>query len=155
MSGSERGGCHNVHASRAGILGGFFRCLEKGADLDLPTKVHQCGSDDFLAPIMPVLSHFRDIDFRAATMFGFECFGEAHGFLGTIRGLYAGPIDPFDRPDHRLVSSLAALNRFRDYADRGLGPRGIHRQGQEITFCARCGGCDRVQLGINLGLAAI
>ncbi len=71
----QGGNAEGVHVVFDGLAGGFFRCLEEGAHVDVKAEVSKGRGDHLGAPVVTVLAELGDHYARAAAFF-FGKFGD-------------------------------------------------------------------------------
>ena len=116
------------------VFGAFFRCLEERAGNHLKAQISQSRGDDFLAAIMPVLTHFGQINRRRKALALAETLDHIAHF-DDIRVACAKVFLIHIRDDLRFgfMAIIDLLHGGGNFADCGFGAGRIDCQRQQIV----------------------
>ena len=127
-----------MHVVLDGLAGGFGGCREEGADVDVEAEIRERRGDHLLAAIVAVLADLGDQDARPPALVGFELRDLLEHALDRFRHGAGLPfVDARDRLDRGDMAAKDLFQRQRDFADRGLGARGLDGEREEIAVTSR------------------
>ena len=132
VTGRQRTEPHYVDIVLHGLLGRFFRRLEKRTDVDVETEIGEGGRDDFGAAIVSVLADLGHKHARTSSMALFE-IGTKFAHLGDLFVLTEfASVDAGDRSHYGHVPTIHLFHRVGNLAERGADAGGVDGQGKQI-----------------------
>src|SRR5215471_2144429 len=136
VAGSVGRDADNVDVVLDRLAGGFLRCLEQRADIDVEPDIGKGGGDDLGTAVMPILAELGDEHARPTSLFARESLYFALDVAERIVVLILSAVDSADRADLRTIAAKDSLQRLGDLADRRARPHRVDRQCQQVTFPA-------------------
>ncbi len=111
---------------------------EERADIDIEAEIGEGRGDHLLAAVVTVLAHLGDEDAGAAPIRLLEGLDQPPHPLDRRRHAAHLPlVDARDRPDLGPVPAPGPLQSLRDLTDRGLGPRRLDGEREQVAAAFR------------------
>ena len=125
MTGRQRTEPDYVDIILHGLLGRFFRRLEKRTDVDVETEIGEGGRDDFGPTVVSVLTDLGHEHARTPPVPLFELSAHAAHFGDLLVFAELASVDAGNGTHHGHMATIDLFHRVGNLSERGPGAGGV------------------------------